>query len=254
MVKSSASAPGKFDWRKPHEIASLRSSGNHPLPRNIEIPALTPVSPAPQVPQRFSSPWTSPDRAGREEALNAAMRGLRYDDARIEIDSPVAAEIVPSPSSDQAAIEQAAGQIALGERRFIDAVANYTRGVLNAPDNSEALEGLGWSLHGAGRSKEACVAARSAYELNPTVTRLPEALALFAQSAGDFTQSVDAWRAVLSLDPNHATARGRLAILHYFSEDHAAAWAQLHAAEAAGQSVPPQLRGLLAEQMPEPDR
>jgi hypothetical protein len=40
--------------------------------------------------------------------------------------------------------------------------------------------------------------------------------------------------------------------LLYYLEQYADAWALIHAAEARGQPVPPQLRDLLAEQMPEP--
>ncbi|MBI5865192.1 MAG: hypothetical protein HZB38_11920 [Planctomycetes bacterium] len=194
---------------------------------------------------------TAPDPDDREAELNEAMRGLRYDGLRLSTDERLAAEIVPSPSAEQSQTEQAAGRRAMEERRFINAVAALTRAVLNDPGNDSALESLAWALEKAGRPREASIVQRSVIEANPGEARLHEAQALFAQSAGDFVCAADAWRTVTTLDPRHATARGRLAVLLYFSEDYTGAWETIHAAEAAGQTVPPQLRPLLEERSPE---
>ncbi|MBI5863961.1 MAG: tetratricopeptide repeat protein [Planctomycetes bacterium] len=67
-----------------------------------------------------------------------------------------------------------------------------------------------------------------------------------------YQASAEQWREVLSREPEHPEARGRLAVVLYYLGDTAGAWAELHSAEAAGQDYPPQLRELLAERMREP--
>jgi hypothetical protein len=59
---------------------------------------------------------------------------------------------------------------------------------------------------------------------------------------------------LLVMDDLHAGAHERLAVWHYYTGDHEAAWRHLHRAEELGQPVPGQLASLLEQQMPDPSR
>jgi hypothetical protein len=67
-----------------------------------------------------------------------------------------------------------------------------------------------------------------------------------------FPAATEQWQQILLREPDYPDARARLAVLLYYGGNYAEAWSQFHAAEAAGQDVPPQLRALLAQQMDEP--
>jgi hypothetical protein len=57
---------------------------------------------------------------------------------------------------------------------------------------------------------------------------------------------------VIARDPANAAAYERLAIWRYYAGDDAAAWRNVHAAQALGHGLPPQFLDLLAARTPDP--
>lgn len=233
-----------LDWRCPHRINKLLS------------PAM-PLAIGRGSASRFGdsrSAGAGPPGERDASALASAMRGLRYDGEIITEDVVLAREIVPTPIIEQAQMERAEGQALLDQRRTIDAVAAFTRAVLNDLEDAASYDGLGRALHRAGRAREACVAFRSNLAREPNSISVGEALVLSAQSSDDLEEAATQCAELLARVPEHPFARGRRAVLLYYLEDYAGAWIEVHAAETAGQAVPPQLRPLLAERMEEPLR
>jgi tetratricopeptide (TPR) repeat protein len=195
---------------------------------------------------------TAPPSEYRKALLWRAMRGLRYDSGRVEIDEAVAATIAQRGTPAQAMSEYERGRTLLRRNMRIQAIEAQTRAVLIAPDEAVLYEGLGAALLAMGKTPEAVAAYRTALDLDPQ--RVPARLGLAdaLQRQRRFEESADAFRDVIRLDPSHAEAHSRLAILLYYLDDDAGAWAQVHEAEALGASVPPQFRELLARRTPEP--
>jgi Flp pilus assembly protein TadD len=89
-------------------------------------------------------------------------------------------------------------------------------------------------------------------ELEPRSATTRFNLAQALQRVGRFDDAVDTLNEVLRLEPDHAEAHSRLAILLYYLQRDAEAWVHVHGAESLGATVPPQFRELLARRTPEP--
>ena len=195
---------------------------------------------------------TAPPSHYRAELLRQAMRGLRYDSGRVEIDEPVAATVAERGTLEQAMAEYDRGQELLRHNRRIQAIEAHTRAVLIAPEAAVLYEGLGTALLAKQQGPEAIAAYRSALDLDPDSVTVRFNLAQALQRAGQFDVAVDTLNEVLGLEPDHAGAHGRLAILLYYLQRDAEAWVHVHRAESLGATVPPQFRELLARRTPEP--
>ncbi|MBI5863960.1 MAG: hypothetical protein HZB38_05550 [Planctomycetes bacterium] len=78
------------------------------------------------------------------------MRGLRYDTGLAERDPDLAPTIVPEPDPAQSPLDCAEGRRFLASGRRADAIAAYTRAVLNDSSSAAAYDGLAAALR-AGR-------------------------------------------------------------------------------------------------------
>ncbi len=195
---------------------------------------------------------TAPPSEYHKALLWRAMRGLRYESGRVEIDEPVAATIAQRGTRAQAMSEYERGKTLLRRNMRIQAIEAHTRAVLIAPDEAVLYEGLGAALLAKGKTAEALAAYRTALDLDPQSLPARSGLADALQRQRRFEEAVEVYREVIRLDPSHAEAHSRLAILLYYLDDDDAAWAHVHNAEALGSSVPAQFRELLARRTPEP--
>ncbi|MFQ5807266.1 MAG: tetratricopeptide repeat protein [Phycisphaerae bacterium] len=194
----------------------------------------------------------APPSEYRKALLWRAMRGLRYDSGRVEIDEPVADTIAQPGTRAQAIAEYERGKTLLRRNMRIQAIEAHTRAVLIMPDEAVLYEGLGTALLTVAKTTEATAAFRTALDLDPRYLPARFRLAEALQRQRQFQEAADRLREVIRMDPNHAEAHTRLAILLYYLGDDTGAWAQVHAAETLGSSVPPQFRELLARRTPEP--
>ena len=192
----------------------------------------------------------NPIESYRQQRMAAALRGLRYDSGRAEIDASL--PDLPARDAAEAVLSHGRGLDFYSQNMFVEAIEAFTRAVLLDPDAAQPYSDLALALVAKGRMSEALAAYGSALDRDPSAveTRMRRAMALEMADRSD--EAVDEWNAVLEHDPDNATAHGRLAILHYYAGRYAEAWAHVHAVEALGGAVPPQFRPLLAAHMPEP--
>lgn len=212
-------------------------------------PAATPVAAAPGA--SLDTALGPPDHP-RVAHLKHALRGLRYDSGRVEVDAATAAEVIRLADADDANETFARGVALLRRNRRVGAIEALTLCVILAPERAEHYAALGRALFAKGLSAEAAAAFRSALDRAPNRVETRFRLGMALQAGGDFAAAAVAWRDVLRFDPEHVGARIRVAIASYYLEDYASAWEFTHSVEALGESVPPQFRELLVAQMPEP--
>lgn len=223
-------------------LAGCQSKSNS---GHVATSAASPAAPA-------AAGATSPIDDYRAARRKAAMRGLRYDTGFVTIHVEEAAQIVSGrdPAASAAAIAE--GHALLEEGQQVGAIAAMTRAVLLAPEEPAAYDALGDVLTFKGRVEEAAAAFRTSLRLDPARTETRVRLANAQQMLNEFDAAIESWQMVLRDTPNDSLPHTRVAILHYYQGDFAAAWKHVHAAEALGGSVPPQFRPLLAERMAEP--
>ncbi len=179
------------------------------------------------------------------------MAGLRYDSGVATVDPEVAPRIVPEPDRAQVDAELAVAEAAAARNAFPDAIRAMTRAVIHDPVRAESFGALSVTLLRARQAAAAGAACRAALALAPdNVVRAR--LAVISQALGDFEGAANTWREVLLADDADEQARGRLAVLLYYLEQYEEAWTVIHEADVLGQEVPPQLRLMLAEELPEP--
>ena len=198
------------------------------------------------------APSPAPPSEYRRALLAAAMRGLRYDADRVEIDRPAAETIVAGEDHQEAFAELARGRTLLQQNAVIQAIAAFTKAVLLAPEEPTTYEGLGTALLAKRKHQEAAAAFRTALSLDPDSIEARSGLADARQRQGRLEEAIAEWGKLVRAEPTHARAHARLAAALYYTGDDAAAWEHVHAAEALGQDMPPQFRRLLADRMPEP--
>lgn len=190
----------------------------------------------------------------KEQRTIHAMRGLRYDSGRVELDQPAASQIAPQRSREQAFAEMQRG-VELHQQNYkTDALATLTKAVLLAPDEGELYLPLGRALQTKGKTSEALAAFATMLDLLPESLDARVALALTLQRSGDGPAAIDMWNSVLERRADDAEAHRHLAILYYYQRDYAAAWLHVRTVEDLNQTVPPQFRSLLASKSPEPAR
>jgi tetratricopeptide (TPR) repeat protein len=193
---------------------------------------------------------TSPmNEKSRERAAEwaDAVRGLEFDTGRVVVDPALA-----SRDPGRAAELIRDGDVALDGNRRTGAVRSYARAILADPTDPAAYRRLGGAMNMKGKTDLAIASYRTALDLDPdhvpTRVRLAETHARERQR----DEAMAEMESVLARDPDHGLAHKRLATWRYYEGDLAAAWTHVHAAEAAGQPVPPQLVVLLEERMADP--
>jgi hypothetical protein len=187
---------------------------------------------------------TSPD--WRRERERLAMRGLRYDTGRVEIDEAFAATVPGRGDVAAAQAEYARGLDLLANNRQLEALATFTRAVIMAPDQAEFYAELGRVLmYQGGLSRQALAALRTGLDLAPDSVELHYLLADLYNRVNERDAAVAEYNTVLALDSANGDAHARLAVLSYFAGDTPAAWEHYHAAQALGADVPVQLVPLL---------
>jgi tetratricopeptide (TPR) repeat protein len=188
----------------------------------------------------------------KAEQLRLAMRGITYEGGVLAIDPAVAPSIAAHPDAGASAAALAEGHALIAANRRDEAVAAMTRAVLLAPESAPAYEGLGDALTVRRKIPEAAAAFRAGLELDPGSASLHFKLGDGLVRLEQREEAIALLRRALELEPAHAQARERLALQLYYTGRPAEAWAEVHAAEALGQAVPPQFRALLARALPEP--
>lgn len=176
-----------------------------------------------------------------------AWRGLQFESDVAEVDPRTAAEVVPNPDPSIAPDEEAIGRHELDLHRVCPAVSAFTRSIINAPTRASAYEGLSEALLRAKKTPEMIAACRSAILLDPELNDARVRMAIGLQLLADVRAAADAWRDVLSYQPSHPEAHGRLAVLLYYLGDFEQAILELQAAEAEGHTYPAQLWDLLRD-------
>jgi len=189
----------------------------------------------------------------KKELDRIAMRGLRYDSGRVEIDEAVAGELVPQPDLALADIERNAGLHELLEMNDRHAaIAALTRAVLHDPNDPLSYEALGRALLYKGKTAESEAAFRTALDLAPRFHDARFQLGSMLQMSGRNAEAVEQWLFVVADDANHAQAHARLATELYYAGRYEESWRHVNAAERLGHAIPPQFRPLLAARMSEP--
>lgn len=207
---------------------------------------------SPAAPGGETAGQTAPPSHYRSALLADAMRGLRYDSGRVEIDHAVADTIARRGTRAEALAEYERGRELLQRNQRILAIKAHTRAVLIAPDEPLVYEGLAAALLAKGKVAEAVAAWRTALDLDPERLEARLHLAEALQRQRRFAGAAATFRQVLKQDPQCAAAHARLAVVLYYLGDDAGAWQHVHRAEALGAPVPPQFRALLARRTPEP--
>ncbi len=186
----------------------------------------------------------SPD--WRRERERRAMRGLRYDTGRVEVDEAFGATVPGRGDVAAAEAEYARGLALLADNRQLEALATFTRAVIMTPDKAEFYAGLARVLmYQGGLSQQALAALRTGLDLAANSVELHYLLAELHNRLGQRDAAVAEYHTVLSLDPDNGDVHARLAVLAYYAGDSAAAWEHYRTAGALGADVPVQLVPLL---------
>jgi tetratricopeptide (TPR) repeat protein len=189
----------------------------------------------------------------KKELDRIAMRGLSYESGRVEIDAPVADEMVPNPNPALAPALREQGLIELyssNDRHA--AIAALSRAVINDPAEPASYQALGRALLFKGKLPESEAAFRTALDLDPQFCEAGFQLGAMLQMAGRNAEALNQWLSVVQMDPNHGEAHSRLAIELYYAGRYDEAWQHVHAAQRLGIGVPAQFLPLLSAKAAEP--
>lgn len=137
-----------------------------------------------------------------------------------------------STAADPAALRQL-GMDALKQGQFDAAVDAFSQLLATAPNNVEALAGLGMAYSQKGQHAQALPLLDQAVELKPTVAALHFNRAVALERAGRKIDAGEAYEHVLRLKPDHAPARQKLTALEQVLQD-----ASLSAAAMVEASLP----------------
>jgi len=190
----------------------------------------------------------------KEQRKRDALRGFSYDGERLELVAEEAALLVGGLDAAESQRELARGRELLERNMRLEAVAAFTRAVLLAPDRGEGYEALGDALLHRRWSKRAELAYRAGVEVAPASPRLRFKLGDALMRQGRLDESLVELREAVRLDPSFGLAHARLAVELYYAHDYDGAWRAVRRAERTGGDVPPQLKVLLAQHTPQPER
>ena len=193
-----------------------------------------------------------PVTVSKQQRLQEAMEGLRYESGRGEIDRKVAGEVRDGGADADAMASFERGEELLAENRRVEAIEAFTLAVLIAPEVPALYEGLGRALKDKGLMEEAKAAFGSALDRDPDFLDARVQLAVATEMLGRQEEANRAWRDVLALAPDHVQAHTRLAIGLYYLHEFDAAWEHVHRVEGMSHEVPPQFRILLANRLSDP--
>ncbi len=182
----------------------------------------------------------------KEARFQEAIRGLDFETGLVVVKEPLAGD------RDLALEHQALGLEALAGNRFTGAIKALAHAVRTDPQLAEAHHDLGRALAAKGKTEYAIAAFRTALALEPEPIETRFNLAAALARLGREPEAIDEMQAVIERDPQNAVALERMAVWHYYTGDHAGAWAHVHAARVLGRPLPPQFLALLEAQMPDP--
>lgn len=134
---------------------------------------------------------------------------------------------------------------------LVRAIGAARDAVLQDPGNAEAYHALGIALRAKRKDDKALDAFTTAARLNPDSPITQIELGDTRNRMGDLDGAIEAYTRATELDATRGRAHARLAVLHYYAGDDAAAWASLRRADKLGAVVPSQFRVLLAQRTPE---
>lgn len=189
-----------------------------------------------------------PETMDRSARKREALRGIDYSGSVARVDAAAARQ--PDDAAAALALEQVRENLEIN--RNWTAIEAATQAVLFADSSAVAWGELGRTLLTKGLPTEAHAAYQAALELAPDEPGLLMASADAMIRIGDRAAAIGELQRVLSVSPENAAARERLALQLYYTGQTQAAWTEVHAVEAAGGQVPPQFRVLLSKAMAEP--
>jgi tetratricopeptide (TPR) repeat protein len=230
--------------------AAALTAGCHEGRPESASPAMAPQSATGQMAPAPAE--TGPPNEYRHALLRDAMRGLRYDSGRVEIDPETAQAVIQGEDRKEAPAEFERGRELLDHNQVIAAIKAHTKAVLLDPEEPEFYEGLGLALMAKRKPSKAAAAFRTALDLAPDSVSARFHLSEALNWLGQLDEAIHELREVLARDPDYAEAQSRLAIALYYAGQDKEAWEHVHRAEELGQEVPPQFRALLARRTPEP--
>lgn len=197
----------------------------------------------------------------KQKSKRLAMLGLDYSTGKLVVVPEEARQAMAMLAVDPKGREREVAQelMAHGFERqeagaSIDAVADFTRALLLAPDWTDTYVALAQALTLSKMTDKALVVFASAVEVDPSSAELWYHLGDYQWRAGLQEEARASLAECLARDLEHAGAHKKLASIHFLTHEDAEAWSEIFAAEAAGESVPPQLRAQLAQRSPEPAR
>ncbi|MFT4539868.1 MAG: hypothetical protein ACI841_000390 [Planctomycetota bacterium] len=134
----------------------------------------------------------------------------------------------------------------------LDSVAAFTRALLLDSSREDIYSGLSEALTTCKMTDKALVVLRSAVEFLPESADLWYRRGDYEWRNGLREEARDSLTACLDREAGHALAHKKLASIHFLYGEDEQAWREVFATEAAGETVPRQLRAQLNERSPEP--
>ena len=179
------------------------------------------------------------------------VQGLTFTGDGVEIDREAEALVRAERTLDTPEASLARSAELLEINAIVRAIGAARDAVLQDPDNPEAYHALGRALRAKRKDDKALDAFTTAARLDPGSALIQMDLGDARNRMGDLRGAISAYTRAVELDETRGHAHARLAVLHYYAGNDAAAWASLRRADRLGAVVPPQFRVLLAQRTPE---
>lgn len=189
--------------------------------------------------EALTPPTQGHDRRAR---LDQAMHGLHYSEEWVLVNQALARPLEDRVAA-RAALARGDDWLARGDR--VEAVAAYTRAVIETPRAVMPYLKLGRLLIRVGRLPEAHAAARTALAIDETRADTHHLLGTIHEHRGDRAAARASYQDALTHEPLHGAAHARLAALEYLLGSTAAARRHYEVAQAVRAAVPSRLPGLL---------
>ena len=183
----------------------------------------------------------------RQAAWTEAIAGLDFSTGLVVVENP---PVAANPARAREMMTQ--GHEAMNSNHRVQAVKAYADAVRADPDMPEAYYRLGEAMTARGKTDMAIACFRTVTKMQPENTEAHFELAMALSRDSRHEEAIDAMSALLDLDPANGPAHERLAIWYSALNDYGSAWEHVHAAQAAGHGVPPQLINRLSEMMADP--